>query len=222
MNRPVRTLIVVSIASLSGCDATKQTSGNQSATHTSQIQASPSEAEVVEDDHQRKTTFGAWSEPMNFLSARFVVTLEEHQRDDAPSYSRYSVALEVRNDHGADLSFVNHPSFESVEVRDANGNLIDVLSGGGNHLQGKARWATILPYTSLGLKVDTTIPVDVGVFVGNPTPDKRSLTATLISKKQTGMEEYWFGEMQPPPAKEWIGEIQIPTVLLPVRDKAVK
>lgn len=216
MNRPARTLLVLSVAIVSGCDATPEASSNQHVNHTSQIQTPPSEAEIVENDHQRRTTFGAWSESTNFLSARFVVTLEEYERADTPSYFRYLVVLEVRNDHGADLSFVNHPTFGNVEVRDASGNLISVLSGEGNHLQGKARWAAILPYTYLGLKVDTTIPVDVGVFIGNPSPDKHSLTATLISKKQTGMEEYWFGEMERPPAKEWVGEIQVPTVLLPV------
>jgi hypothetical protein len=216
MNRTVRTLLVLSVAIVSGCDATPQTSSNQPVNHTSQTQTSTSEGEIVEYDQPRRTTFGAWSEPTNFLSARFVVTLEEYEAADSPSYFGYSVVLEVRNDHGADLTLVNQPTFGNVEVRDASGKLISVLSGNGNHLQGKARCAVILPYTYLGLKVDTTIPVDVGLFVGNVSPDKYSLTATLISKNQTGMEDYWFGEMEPPPAKEWVGEIQVPTILLPV------
>ena len=216
MNRPVCTLLLLSVSIVSGCETKPQTSSNQPVNHTSQTQTSTSEAEIVEDDHPRRTTFGAWSKPTNFLSARFVVTLEEYEAADSLSYFGYSVVLEVRNDHGADLAFVNQPSFENIEVRDAGGKLVKVLSRGGNHPQGKVRWAVILPYTYLGLRVDTTIPVDVGLFVGGVSPDKRSLTATLISKKQTGAEAYWFGEMEPPPAKEWVGEIQVPTVLLPV------
>ena len=184
--------------------------------------ATTSKAENAEGDHHPGTTVGEWSEPVNFLSARLLVTLEEHEVAESPSYFRYAVVLEVRNDHGADLAFVNQPSFENIEVRDASGKLVNVLSGGGNHRQGKARWAVILPYTYLGLKVDTPIPVDVGLFVGSVSPDKRSLTATLISKKQTGAEAYWFGEMEPPPAKEWVGEIQIPKVSLPVPQSTVQ
>ena len=182
----------------------------------SQSPTSTSKAEIVKDNHQGKTTFGTWSAPTNFLSARFVVTLEEYEAADSPSYFRYSVVLEVRNDHGADLAFVNQPSFENIEVRDTGGRLVNVLSGDGNHRQGEASWAVILPYTYVGLRVDTTIPVDVGLSIGGVSPDKRSLTATLISKKRTGAEAYWFGEMEPPPAKEWVGEIQVPAVLLPV------
>ena len=148
MNRPVRTLLVLSVAIVSGCDAKPQTSSNQPVNHTSQTQTSTSEAEIVEDDHPRRTTFGAWSEPTNFLSARFIVTLEEYEAADSPSYFGYSVVLEVRNDHGADLTFVNQPTFGNVEVRD------DVLLGSFRHK--KSPCAGLVCRTQHACRIDLT------------------------------------------------------------------
>jgi hypothetical protein len=176
--------------------------------------AAPKPPSDVED--QPGTTVGAWSESVDNLSARFAVSLAEHQAGQLPAYFQYQVFLEVRNDHGADLAFMNQPSFQDIEICDANGASVDELTPGGNHLRGRPRFIVIPPYTYVGIRVDTAIPVEYGICIGNPTPEKHSLSATLVSTRQTGEEAHWFGGMETPPARAWIGEIQVPPVMLPV------
>lgn len=143
---------------------------------------------------------GEWSEPVNGLSARLLVTLQEGTRS---TLFASPVVLEVKNTGGTPLAFLDQPSFKGSAVRDAKGNASPEPSFPGNHLAGVPQWAVIPGNAYLGLKVDTSIPVDVGLCFGPITPDAHRLSATLVARHRADG-----------PANQWIGEIELPPVVL--------
>ncbi|MBL8820001.1 MAG: hypothetical protein JNL58_28515 [Planctomyces sp.] len=142
------------------------------------------------------TYAGEWSEPVNGLSARLLVTLHEGGQS---SLWASPVILEVKNTNAGSLAFIDQPVFSGAAVRDANGNSLPEPSHPGNHLTGEPQWAVIPGNAYLGLRVDTSIPVEVGLCIGVVTPEARTLSATLVAKPREGPENQWVGEINIPP-----------------------
>jgi hypothetical protein len=142
------------------------------------------------------TYAGEWSEPVNGLSARLLVTLHEGGQS---SLWASPVILEVKNTTARSLAFIDQPVFSGVAVRDANGNPLPEPSHPGNHLAGGPQWAVIPGNAYLGLRVDTSIPVEVGLCIGVVPPEARTLSATLVAKPREGPENQWVGEINIPP-----------------------
>lgn len=143
---------------------------------------------------------GEWSESVNGLSARLLVTLTKS--GNSPALFATPVILEVRNTDGSPLAFTDQPSFTGQVVRDAQGNALPESVAAGNHLRGVPQWAAIPGNAYLGLRVDTSVPTDVGLWYGLIAPEAQSLTATLVAQRREG------------PANQWIGEIPLPPVSL--------
>ena len=142
------------------------------------------------------TYAGEWSEPVNGLSARLLVTFQEGGRS---SLWAGPIILEVKNTDGKPIAFINQPAFTGAAVRDAIGNALPEFFGPGNHLSGYPQWAVIPGNAYLGMRVDTSIPVEVGLCFGVITPDALHLSATLVAKHREGPENQWVGEIKLPP-----------------------
>ncbi|MCA9208624.1 MAG: hypothetical protein KDA55_09730, partial [Planctomycetales bacterium] len=68
------------------------------------------------------TTAGEWSQPVNGLSARLLVSYEEIKSEKHPTYFHYhKVILEAKNVGAETVSFINQPSFSDLAIRDAHG-----------------------------------------------------------------------------------------------------
>ena len=160
--------------------------------------AGESPATIASNALQRAGNYaGEWSEPVNGLSARLLVTLQE-----SPNSSRFGagpIILEVKNTYSTPLAFINQPSFKDKAIWDAKGNVLPEASHPGNHLSGNLEWAVIPGNAYLGLRVDTSIPVEVGLCFGVLAPEAQSLSATLVAKNREGPENQWVGEILLPP-----------------------
>lgn len=138
---------------------------------------------------------GEWSEPVNGLSARLLVTLQEGGQS---SLWAGPIILEVKNTDGKPLAFIDQPAFTGAAVRDANGNALPESVRPGNHLSGEPQWAVIPGNAYLGIRVDTSIPVEIGLCFGVITPEALHLSATLLAKHREGPENQWVGEIKLP------------------------
>lgn len=149
----------------------------------------------------------AWSEPVNGLSGRLLLTLEELKIAEAAPSHRYKVILEVKNDTGQQIAFRSQPEFVDVVIRDANGK---ELPDQGHEMSGPVplpQWAVIPGQSYLGLRVDMqtvglpggTALVGVGGYVRFLKPGKHTLTATIVAKQQEGPKNQWLGKMKLPP-----------------------
>lgn len=142
------------------------------------------------------TFAGEWSEPVNGLSARLLVTLKDGTHS---SLWASSVVLEIKNTYSTPLAFIDQPEFTDVAVRDSKGRPLPESSYAGNQITGEPQWAIIAGNTYLGIRVDTSIPVHHGICVGLITPEACRLAATLVSQQRNGPENQWIGEIQVPP-----------------------
>lgn len=142
------------------------------------------------------TYAGEWSEPVNELSARLIVRLEDTQYRSIYSAQ---VTLEVKNTSRSPVSFISQPHFTDIVLRDADGLAVpNTDSFPGNYLRGLPEWAVIPGNAYLGIRVDTPLRVEEGMFIGNVTFDKQNLSATLVSVRQEGPENQWTGEIALP------------------------
>ncbi|MFM9962445.1 MAG: hypothetical protein ACKV2Q_14630 [Planctomycetaceae bacterium] len=151
------------------------------------------------------TYAGDWSEPVNGLSARLLVTLQEGTQS---SLWAGPIILEVKNADSKPIAFVSQPSFSRFHffafppspkfaVWDPNGNAPESLHKG-NHLSGEPQWAVIPGNAYLGLRVDTPIPADDGLCLGSLIVPG-TFSVTLVAKHREGPENQWIGEIKLPP-----------------------
>lgn len=142
------------------------------------------------------TYVGEWSEPVDGLSARLLVTL---QGGTHSSLWASPVILEVKNTNSTPLAFIDQPVFTDSAIRDSDGKTLPVVSHNGNQLTGEPQWAVIPGNTYLGIRVDTSIPVHYGLCFGLIVPEAHSLTATLVAQHRDGPKNQWIGEIHVPP-----------------------
>lgn len=142
------------------------------------------------------TYVGEWSAPVNGLSVRLLVTLQDRTNQ---SHWASPIILEVKNISSSPLAFINQPAFTDSAVRDSNSKALPETSVDGNQHTGEPQWAVIPGNTYLGIRVDTSIPVDYGLYFGLITPEAQSVTATLVAQHREGPENRWIGEIQVPP-----------------------
>jgi hypothetical protein len=146
------------------------------------------------------TYAGQWSQPVHGLSARLVVTLQ--QSPNSPRLGAAPLMLEVENTYSTPLAFINQPSFADKATWDAKGNaLAESHVHAGNHLSGAPQWAVIPGDATLGLRVDTSIPVETGLCFGVLAPEAASISATLVARHREGPDNQWVGEIQLPPVQ---------------------
>ena len=155
-----------------------------------------------------RTETGEWSEPVNGLSARLLMTLEEIKVTDYPSAFRYKIILETKNVRGDILAISSQPSFADVRIRDADGRL---LPDRGYDQSGPIpfpQWAQIPGNAYLGIRVDMTtvgLPggsalVGIDDHVRFLKPGTYTVHATLIAQKdKKGPDNQWLGKMNLPP-----------------------
>lgn len=151
---------------------------------------------IPKDVRLAGTYAGEWSEPVNGLSARLLVTLQDGTHS---SLWASPVILEVKNTYSTPLALINQPAFTDSAVRDSKGKSLPESSYHGNQLTGEPQWAVIPGNTYLGIRVDTSIPVHYGLCFGLIKPEAQSLTATLVAQHREGPENQWIGEIQLPP-----------------------
>jgi hypothetical protein len=147
------------------------------------------------------TVSGAWSEPVNGLSARLLVTYVEIASDKFPTYFHYQkLILEVKNVGSHRLVFSNQPSFANPTIRNAKGEVLHPPGNvDGNQRTGNLEWAAIPFNTYLGLRVDTAIPIKVGLRFESFVTENHSLSATLVARQQEGPKNQWVGNLDLPP-----------------------
>lgn len=193
MNRVIPSLIVVLAMVSSGCN-TPTSAQNDEQENARSVEApatsTPPPAAVASE----------WSKPVNGLKARWLVNWNAISSDKHPTYAHYrEFILEVKNVGGDFLSFNSQPTFKNLTIRNANGKVIQPPGHiHGNHINGIPQWAVVPDSTYLGLRIDTAIPVHVGVHFESFVTENHSLHATLVAKKQDGPENQWTGEIELP------------------------
>jgi hypothetical protein len=190
---------LIYVMSACGCGTSASTQSNNQNRDTKQevLTAMNDPSSIPKKIQHAGTYAGQWSEPVNGLSARLVVTLQESP--NSPRFAAGPVTLEVKNTYSTPLAFIDQPSFADKATWDANGNALPESFHAGNHLTGNPQWAVIPGNAYLGIRVDTSIPVEVGLCFGVLAPDTQSLSATLVAKHREGPENQWVGEIQLPP-----------------------
>lgn len=162
--------------------------------------ATDSPQPASKEDQSPSTTAGGWSKPANGLSARLLVVYEEITSGKHPTYFHYhSFILEVKNVGTEAVSLISQPSFTDLAIRDAEGKELHGRGYDGNHVTGASEWAVIPTGAYLGLRVDTTIPVNVGLYFESFATEDHSLHATLIAEKEEGPQNQWIGRIELPP-----------------------
>lgn len=200
MKLPIPRLLLIAALLSSGCDeqVSKQ-SGEQPTQPKAAGLANPIDNPEQPDEEAQGpyTAAGAWSEPVNGLSARLLVTYEEMKSNKYPTYFHYQkVILEAKNVGTETVSFINQPSFTDLAIRNAQGEELHGRGHEGNHITGASEWAVIPVGAYLGLRVDTTIPVHVGLYFESFATETHSLHATLVVEKQDGPQNQWIGKIK--------------------------
>lgn len=203
MKFAVPALLLITAVVSTGCckrssdqSVAKQTQHTAAGVETADDSAKPSPEQALGP----YLAAGAWSAPVNGLSARLLVSYQILKSDKYPTYFHYqNVILEAKNVGPELLAFSNQPSFTDLAIRDAQGEELRGRGYEGNHITGPIRWAVIPEGAYLGLRVDTAIPVHVGLYFQSFATEDHSLHATLIATKQDGPENQWLGEIKLPP-----------------------
>ena len=153
---------------------------------------------------------GEWSKPVNGLSARLVLILEELKHEGSASTHRYVAIVELKN-VGVDVVAVSsHPSFAGITVNGADGKPVAECGYIQDGTIPSPQWAHIPGYDAyLGVRVDmrTVLPltrlrgdsallaIDDNVY--SLGPGRYSLCGTLVAKKdKDGPDDQWHGEIK--------------------------
>ena len=171
------------------------------------------ETSVFGDSVPEPTTVradGAWSKPVNNLSARLLLSLEELPHEAAPSTYRYVAVVEVKNIGSEVVALSSQPSFTGITVCDADGKPVAECGYIQDGTVPAPQWAHVPGNnTYLGVRVDMTtvlplkgsrrdsalLAIDDNVY--SLAPGRYSLRATLHAKNDVdGPENQWLGEIK--------------------------
>ncbi|MEX2285749.1 MAG: hypothetical protein WD648_01590 [Planctomycetaceae bacterium] len=148
---------------------------------------------------------GEWSEPVNGLSARLLMSLEESKITDQPSALRYKIILETKNVQGDALAVSSQPRFVNVEIRDADDKLLPAQGYDQTGPHPSPQWAVIPGDAYLGVRVDmTTVGIGSGAalvgisdYVRFLKPGEYKVRATLTADhNKDGPNNQWVGIMK--------------------------
>ena len=199
MHLTISGFVVLLVVMIPGC-------GKQSASQNDQRESADSidasTAAVESKLTEPVTVASAWSEPVNGLKARWLVRWSEFTYPNYPTRANYQdFTLEVRNVGSDLLAFPSAPTFKDLRIKNAKGEAVEPPGHvAGNHLSGILQWA-IVPNSAnayLGLRIDTAIPVHHGVHFESFMTENHSLHARLYAEKQKGPENQWIGEIELP------------------------
>ena len=155
------------------------------------------------------TAAGEWSQPVNNLSARLLLRLDERKQERGASTYRYIAFIEFRNVGAEVLAVSSRVSFADVFVNDAEGKPVAESGYIQDGTVPLAQWAHVPGYDAyLGVRVDMAtvyalssprqnalLAIDDHVY--SLAPGKYSLRATLIARKvNKGPDNQWLGEIE--------------------------
>lgn len=164
-------------------------------------------ANVSNEKHgsSNKTVVGEWSKPVNGLSARLKLQLEEITISRHPSCYRYEIMLETKNVQGELLAVTSQPSFVDIKVTDADGK--EVPNRGyrqsgpipfpqWGHIPGAAYMGVRVDMTTVGLSGGSAL-VGLDDYVRYMNPGTYTLQATLVAEKDDkGPDNQWTGKIK--------------------------
>lgn len=154
---------------------------------------------------------GEWSMPVNCLSARLLLTLQERKHDGSASTYHYLAIVEFKNMGGEVVAVSSQPSFKGILVADADGKPIRECGYIQDGTVPLPQWAHIPGYNAyLGVRVDMTtvyalapdsagdsalLAIDDSVH--SLAPGQYSVRGTVAAETdKDGPENQWVGEIK--------------------------